>query len=127
MQLLEAYRHLIDSLVRKPGAFANYRYQSAFFPRLCFRQAYDVLKKDRPATADKCYLELLQLAKVQSETCVAQAIELLLEAKLTPTLKAAKELLDVYEQERTKVNVKEPVLADYDGLLSESTMTGRLQ
>ncbi|MCI0444421.1 IS21 family transposase, partial [bacterium] len=34
------YRHIIDSLVRKPGAFANYRYQSDLFPRMIFRAAY---------------------------------------------------------------------------------------
>jgi len=57
------YRHIIDSLLRKPGAFANYRYQAALFPRLCFRQAYDALRTQRPANADKYYLKLLQLAK----------------------------------------------------------------
>ena len=27
------YRHVIDSLVKKPGAFANYRYREDLFPR----------------------------------------------------------------------------------------------
>ena len=26
------YHHIIDSLVRKPGAFENYRYRRSFFP-----------------------------------------------------------------------------------------------
>ena len=41
------YRHIIDSLVRKPGAFENYRYRDELFPTSCFRIAYDVLKLER--------------------------------------------------------------------------------
>ena len=112
------YKHLIDSLVRKPGAFANYRYQAAFFPRLCFRKAYDVLCANRPATADRTYLKLLQLAKIQSEQQVADAIELLLEEKQLPLLESVKELIDAYQKERRAVHVMEPSLSDYDSLLS---------
>ena len=35
------YRHVIDSLVRKPGAFANYAYRDDLFPTSRFRLAYD--------------------------------------------------------------------------------------
>ena len=38
-------RHIIDSLIRKPGAFENYRYRDALFPTSRFRIAYDSLKK----------------------------------------------------------------------------------
>ena len=31
------YRHIIDWLVRKPGAFGNYRYREDLFPHLLFR------------------------------------------------------------------------------------------
>ena len=113
------YRHLIDSLVRKPGAFANYRYHEAFFPRPCFRKAYDVFCKQRPANADKYYLQLLQLAKVQSEQQIVDAIELLLEDRQLPLLENVKSLIDVYQKERRLVNVNEPRLADYDSLLSQ--------
>ena len=112
------YRHIIDSLVRKPAAFANYCYQEALFPRLCFRKAYDTLREKRPANADKYYLKLLQLAKIQSEQQVATALELLLEDKQLPTPEAVKSLIDVYQQEWRKVVVNEPNLADYDCLLS---------
>ncbi len=112
------YRHLIDSLVRKPAAFANYRYQEAFFPRLCFRKAYDALRSERPSNADKYYLKLLQLAKIESEQQVAIALDLLLESHQTPTADAVKELVDVYRQEQVAVTVSEPNLSDYDTLLS---------
>ena len=32
------YRHVIGSLVRKPGAFENYRYREEMFPSTVFRQ-----------------------------------------------------------------------------------------
>lgn len=114
------YRHLIDALVRKPSAFANYYYQPALFPRLCFRQAYDELRKKRPANADKYYLKILHLAKLQTEQQVADALELLLEARQIPTPEAVKSLIDVYEQERKAVMIKQPNLADYDQLLSSN-------
>ena len=37
------YRHIIGSLVRKPGAFARYRFREELFPSLTFRAAYDAL------------------------------------------------------------------------------------
>jgi hypothetical protein len=33
------YRHVIDSLLRKPGGFRNYRYRDDLFPLDVFRQA----------------------------------------------------------------------------------------
>jgi len=54
------YRHLIRSLVRKPGAFAAYRYRDDLFPTLAFRRAYDRLQQGSPAGADREYLRILQ-------------------------------------------------------------------
>ncbi len=45
------YRHIIHSLVKKPGAFAHYRFQASLFPRLIFRVAYDELQRQQPAHA----------------------------------------------------------------------------
>ena len=41
------YRHIIGSLVRKPGAFARYRFREQMFPTMNFRLAYDALKRWR--------------------------------------------------------------------------------
>ena len=38
------YRHIIGSLVRKPGAFARYRFREQLFPTMTFRLAYDTLR-----------------------------------------------------------------------------------
>jgi len=74
------YRHIIDWLVRKPGAFENYRYREDLFPSLVFRMVYDGLKAHHTAQkAAKEYLRILQLAATQGESLVEQALGSLLE------------------------------------------------
>jgi hypothetical protein len=74
------YRHVIHSLVRKPGAFAHYRYQQSLFPRLIFRVAYDQLCEQYPATAERQYVKLLELAATGSEERVAHALRQLVDS-----------------------------------------------
>ena len=38
-------RHVIGWLVRKPGAFARYRYREDLTPSITFRRAYDTLDR----------------------------------------------------------------------------------
>lgn len=65
------YRHIIDWLVRKPGAFENYRYRSDLFPTSRFRIAYDSLCDCHTlAKAGKEYLLILQLAARENEAGV---------------------------------------------------------
>lgn len=86
------YRHLIWSLVRKPGAFANYRYREEFFPTTVFRRAYDALQETMPSKADSAYLRILHLAAGTSESEVELAITLLQDAGKAPTFDAVREL-----------------------------------
>jgi hypothetical protein len=74
------YRYIIDWLVRKPGAFAQYRYRQELFPSSVFRIAYDTLVSQDAATADKEYLRLLHLAAQESETAVEATLRCLLTA-----------------------------------------------
>jgi len=92
------YRHLIWSLVRKPGAFARYRWREALFPTLVFRRAFDALEQRRPGRADVEYVRILHLA---ASTCEAEV-----EAVLARLL-AADELRD-YAQVRDAVR-PEPI------------------
>lgn len=87
------YRHIIDSLVRKPGAFAQYRWRDELFPSLLFRQAYDTLLQVHPERADTHYLRLLHLAATRSESEVEAALSLLQEAGSCPTSEAVRELV----------------------------------
>jgi hypothetical protein len=89
------YRHIIWSLVRKPGAFAAYRYRDELFPSLLFRRAYDQLRERLPLQASKNYVRVLHLAATTSEIEVETALQLLEEAKTVPTFDAVRDLVNV--------------------------------
>lgn len=73
------YRHIIDWLVRKPGAFENYRYREDLFPTHRFRMAYDELKRTRPCRASREYVKILYLAARESEATVDEILQGLLD------------------------------------------------
>ena len=73
------YRHIIDWLVRKPGAFENYRYREELFPTSRFRMVWDALRELTPARANKRYLEILEVAAKDGEARVDEALRWLLE------------------------------------------------
>ncbi len=75
------YRHIIEWLVRKPGAFENYRYQEDLFPTSRFRMAYDALKETAPSRSSKEYLKILKLAAEEGEVQVDEALRELLEGE----------------------------------------------
>ena len=68
------YRHVIGWLVRKPGAFARYRYREDLFPSVTFRRAYDALQTTHGERADVEYLRILQLAALHGEARVTEAL-----------------------------------------------------
>jgi hypothetical protein len=73
------YRHIIDSLLRKPGAFENFKYKQDMFPTTRFRMVYDRLLKSRTArNAAREYLRILNLSAKESESLVDEAIHILL-------------------------------------------------
>jgi len=73
------YRHVIDTLVRKPGAFENYRYKDDLFPSSQFRMAYDLLREQHgPKQGNKHYLKILKLAAQDSETLVNEGLRFLI-------------------------------------------------
>ena len=112
------YRHIIKSLVRKPGAFARYRFREELFPSLTFRAAYDALGRTHGERADVEYVRLLHLAATTSE----RQVEATLRARL-----AAGDPCDyasVQAQVRPPVpavpvvHIPRPDLARYDALLA---------
>lgn len=69
------YRHIIEWLIRKPGAFANYRFRTDLFPSLRFRRAYDRLcEACSPRTADMEYLRILRQAARTMECKVEEVL-----------------------------------------------------
>ena len=75
------YRHIIDWLVRKPGAFEHYRYRDELFPTSRFRMTFDLLAEQLGRhQGSKEYLKILELAAKGSEVRVEAALRVMLEA-----------------------------------------------
>jgi hypothetical protein len=117
------YRHIIDWLVRKPGAFESYRYREDLFPSSQFRMAYDLLRETRPQSASKEYLKILELAAKQSEARVEDALRILLGNGEAEGLhsQAVEALLEAAERMPpvTSIEIAPVDLASFDALYQE--------
>jgi Mu transposase, C-terminal domain len=113
------YRHVIDWLVRKSGAFAEYRYQADLFPSSLFRVAYDQLKSQCSGSADKQYLKILELAARESQSLVESAIGRLCDLSQSMSFEAVEAwvLCGQRPAAPTAVRVDEVDLSAYDQLL----------
>jgi hypothetical protein len=115
------YRHVIWSLIRKPGAFARYVYREEMFPSLVFREAYDGIQLLHAGTkGDLEYLRILHLAASTMEAEVAVALSLLQMAGKMITADAVKEMIAATP---TSIDVPQLVsptvmLSEYDALLT---------
>jgi hypothetical protein len=112
------YRHLIDQLERKPGAFENYRYREELFPGSYFRLAYDELKqRHTPQQAAREYLKILRIAAGQSETAVMAALSSLC-GRQPITAVAVEGILNAQQPScAAEVPIDQIDLAAYDRLL----------
>jgi len=116
------YRHIIDWLVRKPGAFENYRYREDLFPTSRFRMAYDALKKTLSgARASKEYLQILQLAAQVSESAVEATLGWLIQKEEPIRFEVIEQRVLSGEQPApvTEVEIAEVDLSTYDRLLEK--------
>lgn len=113
------YRHLIGSLIRKPGAFLNYRYREELYPNTFFRLAWETLQKTHPGSSVKIYLGLLYRAANISEDRMTQVLQILLRHHMDFSL----ENVDLYmDREPEPASIPEPTvrsvdLSDYDRLV----------
>lgn len=114
------YRHVIDWLVRKPGAFANYRYREELFPTSRFRIAYDALRSTSPLIADREYLKILQLAARESEVGVDDVLRHILHTGEPVSAEVVEELLRQGQRipPATAIEVAPVDLDAYDSLLT---------
>jgi hypothetical protein len=112
------YHHIIWSLVRKPGAFAAYRYREELFPTTTFRLAYDRLTAHWPKRADAEYVRVLHLAATISEAEVETALTLLMEAATLPTFPAVRDLVHLPATQLVpEIQVPPLDLSPYDQLI----------
>jgi hypothetical protein len=113
------YRHIIWSLVRKPGAFLRYKYREDLFPSLTFRRAYDRLSEIHPEyKASLEYLRILHLAASTVESEVEAALELVLDENGLRTADQIKALTDRAAADPPYMEPPKVDLLSYDRLLA---------
>lgn len=119
------YRHVIDTLLRKPGGFRNYRYREGLFPRAVFRRAWETLKgRLSPRKADMAYLRILKLAARGMETDVAATLEDLLASKNTWDDQTVAERVQPGPSVIPALETSVVNLAEYDQLLNQEVCYG---
>jgi hypothetical protein len=113
------YRHVIDWLIKKPGAFPHYRYRAALYPTSRFRMAYDTLVAHQPEDGVREYLGLLHLAAYESEQGVDDALRTLFATEQPISVAAVRRLLSTRAAlvPATAVQIAPVDLRHYDTLL----------
>ncbi|MBK9096038.1 MAG: hypothetical protein IPM84_25440 [Anaerolineae bacterium] len=114
------YRHLVDSLLRKPGGFRDYRYREALFPTVVFRQAWEILNQwHSPRKADLIYLRIVHWAAHTLESDVEAALKRLLESPETWDDTDVERLIKSPSPAIPQLATSSVNLAQYDALLRE--------
>ena len=119
------YRHIIDWLVRKPGAFEGYRYRQDLFPISRFRIVYERLgQQHSPAKAAKQYLLILELAATGTESVVDQVLGQLIEQRGPISADGVTQMVTASQgtPSRAVVKVAAVQLDQYEALLGQEAV-----
>jgi hypothetical protein len=114
------YHHVIWSLVKKPGAFARYRWREELFPSLVFRRTYDALRSFHGERADAQYVRILHLAAVSGEEVVERTLSELLEGGERFDADRVRQAVRPERPSVPTVAIGAPDLKVYDALLAEA-------
>jgi hypothetical protein len=115
------YRHHIDRLVRKPGAFENYCYKEDLFPTSLFRIAYDILRETNSIRqASKTYLKILELAAKEDQSLDNEALRLLINLEEEIDFDKVQQFVDSKQKapDPTDVYIEPVDINDYDLLFA---------
>lgn len=115
------YHHVIWSLVKKPGAFARYRWREELFPSLVFRRAYDALRSFHGERADAQYVRILYQAAVSGEQVVERTLSELLDGGERLDADRVRHAVRPERPSVPAVAIGAPDLKVYDALLAEAT------
>jgi hypothetical protein len=113
------YRHIIRTLVRKPGAFARYRWREELFPSVVFRRVYDALRSRLGERAGVEYVRILSLAAQHGAATVEQVLGPLLDGGEQFDAEQLQSLIEPARPELPAVTIPRPDLRLYDALLSK--------
>jgi len=113
------YRHVISWLIRKPGAFEQYKYRDDMYPTVNFRIAYDVLKESMGRHAVGEYLKILKRAADEGQDTVEAALSSLLTEDKEISDEAVACMMKSEERREAYEIVADPEvnLTSYDDLL----------
>jgi len=115
------YHHVIWSLVKKPGAFARYRWREELFPSLVFRRTYDALRSSHGERADVEYVRILYIAAVSGELVVERTLGELLNGGERFDADRVRHAVRPERPSVPAVAIGAPDLKVYDALLAETT------
>jgi hypothetical protein len=115
------FRHVITDLVRKPGAFARWRYRESLFPAVIFRKAYDRFVEDLgERRGERDYLHLLKLAADTSQGEVEQTLEKLQESGAVFNLDVIRRAMPAHGSALMEMPPPTICLSEYDELLKSA-------
>jgi len=106
-------------LVRKPGAFENYRYREEMFPSTVFRQTYDQLVNDDSRHASRRYLKILEWAAMNSESAMEGSLRQVLDGGEELGFDRLVELSEYPVEKPIDIDIPLPDMQAYDALLEE--------
>jgi hypothetical protein len=115
------FRHIIDHLLRKPGAFEGYRYREELFPCRVYRDAYDRLVKDHGTRRGSLeYLRLLKLStEVESDDLELMLVEFVCPPHPNWTVEDLRAIVLPRSGRVAEVEELTPEWSSYDQLLSQ--------
>jgi hypothetical protein len=116
------YRHMVENLKRKPGAFARWVFRDDVFPRSIYRQTWENLRTRLPERQGcKIIIDLLALAADGHEAVLALELERLHQRNELPNPDALRHALAPRPSSVPEVAVSLPKLAIYDALLEAAS------
>lgn len=114
------YRHVVRSMLRKPGAFRRYRFRDDLFPTDVFRRAFEALDAALPERkADIEYLRILHLAARTMETDVEEALGQILASGAVPSSDLVKARVAPEQPSVPDLAASTVDLVTYDDLLEQ--------
>ena len=104
------FEHIIDGLLKKPGALQDWKYKAILFERPTWKKMYDQMKQQ--GKTDKDYLSCLRLMKSHGKDLVTLAMEYALEGESELSAHAienliSKEIESIHNLKPLNVNLEQ--------------------
>jgi hypothetical protein len=113
------WRDLVHSMMRKPGALANYNHRDAFFPSEVFVALCDRLKVDLGDwPGHVAYLQALSMCRDFEDSVIEEAVAGLLKNSARVTLEMLRDAVGI-ESREVGLLAFEPDLSRYDSFCQE--------